>query len=213
MSWSLNELEALARKAARGRGMTWGMAEETGRATRALCGWGMDAPSALAKLLQLQDGLAHDAVAPARTAGPWRATGGALCPIAAGCCLNDFATMLRSGPIHMHSVAQPLLLLGFVQMAARRLGQPVRLTIGAVQFCVTGDDIAVEGDLPDLPDQSDVTAALADAPFGTALIRHSRADVSDGAAAILTAFAHRTYAPATEASRLAGAGAGLSDND
>ena len=29
----------------------------------------------------------------------------------------------------------------------------------------------------------------------------------------LTALAHRTYAPATEASRLAGAGAGLTDND
>jgi hypothetical protein len=31
--------------------------------------------------------------------------------------------------------------------------------------------------------------------------------------ATLTRFAHNTYAPATEASRLAGAGAGLSDND
>jgi len=31
--------------------------------------------------------------------------------------------------------------------------------------------------------------------------------------AVLTRFAHNTYAPATEASRLAGAGAGLSDND
>ena len=30
---------------------------------------------------------------------------------------------------------------------------------------------------------------------------------------ILTNFAHKTYAPATEASRLAGAGAGLNDND
>jgi hypothetical protein len=29
----------------------------------------------------------------------------------------------------------------------------------------------------------------------------------------LNAFAQRTYAPATEASRLAGAGAGLTDND
>jgi hypothetical protein len=29
----------------------------------------------------------------------------------------------------------------------------------------------------------------------------------------LNSYAHRTYAPATEASRLAGAGAGLNDND
>ena len=33
------------------------------------------------------------------------------------------------------------------------------------------------------------------------------------AMATLTQFAHKTYAPSTEQSRLAGAGAGLNDND
>ena len=213
MNWSLNEIEALARKAARGRGMSWGLAEETGRATRVLCEWGVDAPAALALLLQRHDGLAQNAVAPVNAIGPWRAKGGTLCPVAAGCCLNDFAAALASGPIQMHGVAQPILLLGFAQMTARWLGHPVCLTIGAVQTRADGDGMFALGDLSALPDISDVTAALAKAPFGAAMIRHSRAEVSDDTAAILTAFAQRTYAPATEASRLAGAGAGLSDND
>ena len=43
--------------------------------------------------------------------------------------------------------------------------------------------------------------------------RHLRADPDPNDWAALLAFAHRTYAPATEESRLRGAGAGLSDND
>ena len=41
----------------------------------------------------------------------------------------------------------------------------------------------------------------------------SRAQPAPEAWATLNRLAHRTYAPATEESRLKGAGAGLSDND
>jgi hypothetical protein len=40
-----------------------------------------------------------------------------------------------------------------------------------------------------------------------------RAQVSPESWARLSGFAHRTFAPATEESRMRGAGAGLSDND
>jgi len=40
-----------------------------------------------------------------------------------------------------------------------------------------------------------------------------RADVSAESWQRLSTFAHRTFAPATDASRLRGAGPGLSDND
>jgi hypothetical protein len=38
-------------------------------------------------------------------------------------------------------------------------------------------------------------------------------DIGDEIWEALSAFAHRTYVPASEASRLKGAGAGLTDND
>ena len=41
----------------------------------------------------------------------------------------------------------------------------------------------------------------------------ARADIPEAIARQLDAFAQRTYAPETETSRLAGAGAGLTDND
>ena len=34
MTWSLNEIESLAKKAARGAGLDWGLAEEAGKTTR-----------------------------------------------------------------------------------------------------------------------------------------------------------------------------------
>ena len=40
MSYSLNEFEALALKAARGAGLPWGLAEEAGKAVRILSSFG-----------------------------------------------------------------------------------------------------------------------------------------------------------------------------
>ncbi len=54
MSWSLNEIEGLARKAARGSGLSWGLAEEAGKATRWLCAAGLPGADALAGLLTAQ---------------------------------------------------------------------------------------------------------------------------------------------------------------
>ena len=48
MNWSLNELDAMARKAARGAGYSWGLAEEAGRATRWLAAAGLPGPMCLA---------------------------------------------------------------------------------------------------------------------------------------------------------------------
>jgi len=50
-------------------------------------------------------------------------------------------------------------------------------------------------------------------PQGAPLAPQSRAVIDVKTRTCLEEFAQRTFAPATEASRLAGAGAGLSDND
>ena len=86
MTWSLNEYEALARKAARGVGMSWGQAEEVGKAARRLEELGVHASGQLAALLERNDGRSLDSLCPDALDLPWRATGGLLCPIAAGTC-------------------------------------------------------------------------------------------------------------------------------
>ena len=59
MSWSLGETGALALKAARGAGMTWGLAEEASEAVVWLQARGLPGVSALCRYLswyQLQNG-------------------------------------------------------------------------------------------------------------------------------------------------------------
>ena len=48
---SLAEIDAMGRKAARGAGLPWGLAEEAGRAARHLAAWGLPGPEALAALV------------------------------------------------------------------------------------------------------------------------------------------------------------------
>ncbi len=72
---SLNEVEGLAGKAARGAGLAWGMAEETAKAARWLAACGLDwAPSLPALLAQHADWRLPDV-----PAGPLRAGAPVAC--------------------------------------------------------------------------------------------------------------------------------------
>jgi len=87
VSWSLNEIESLAKKATRGAGRSWGLAEEAGKATRWLCAAGLPGAEALAALLERTDGTAHADLSPALSGDRWQARGGTLCPLIAGAAL------------------------------------------------------------------------------------------------------------------------------
>lgn len=215
MTWSMNEAEALAKKAARGAGMSWGLAEEAGKATRSLLELGIDATGPLADLLTLHDGAAFCQISPMDTRDVWRADGGSLCPIAAGSCLTDVAADLANAPITLGLTAFPMFLVPFAQIAARQLKSVVRLDWLGAQIEATQNAVYFGGTLDalTLADVDNVTYSITSSTLKHALPSVCRATISDDIAARLTAFAHRTYAPATDASRLAGAGAGLSDND
>lgn len=168
MTWSLNETEALCRKAARGAGMPWGLAEEAGRAARWLEDRGQAGAGALAKLL-----------------GRWNAGMTPRdCPVLAGAAMAD-AGVMPASPVTADPLTWP-----FVAMIAGLTGEALSPTEG----------VKIN------PDGSLVLSSA---------MQHLRGRAAPDAAAIATleSFAARTYAPATEASRLAGAGAGTSDND
>ncbi len=216
MSHSLNEIASRAKYAARGAGLSWGMAEEAARATRWLASHDLAGPALLSELLHQNDGVPHTQVAPVSLDGEWQARSGTLCPIAAGAALNDCADQLADGqPVTMTDVAYPLLILPFAAWASIHLKQPVRVSWQNVQIDTDGDGIW----LSDPASQLNVAQVAAlrcergpqreDAPKRPG----QRGTVLPDTWARLDAFAQRTYAPATEASRLLGAGAGLSDND
>jgi hypothetical protein len=209
MSFSLNEMEATAKRATRGAGYSWGQAEEASKAARWLCAQGLDGAGVLARLLTL--GLASDLAAhrPRKVDHSWRGVG-ELCPLSAGPLLSDSADLLKINPIEMQDVCAPELLLPFAANAARVLQCWVSIEFDGTLAVTDGDHLAVHGIFPVTARR--VTVSQGDAPE-TLLNRHSRAQPTPGDWDILNRFAHRTYAPATEESRLLGAGAGLSDND
>ncbi|MCP1170623.1 DUF3726 domain-containing protein [Limimaricola litoreus] len=216
MICSLNEIEALARKAARGGAMSWGLAEEAGKAVRWLSDNGFPGPWLLAELLRQNDGKPYCDLAPEQPDGILRARRGPLCPIIAGALICDRADELKAGAtLRLHEVAVPLLLAPFAFAASRSAGVALALEWQGVSLLLDGG----------VPKLAGAAAVPAGAGTGTTSVTLTARDgqapawspatpdrhVSAETFRILESFAFRTYAPATEASR-AGAGAG-SDMD
>ncbi|WP_317057407.1 MULTISPECIES: DUF3726 domain-containing protein [Roseovarius] len=221
MSWSLNEVEGLARKAARGAGYSWGLAEEAGKATRWTSAAGWPGAAALAQLLTQTDGVATSELGPASLSKTWTAKSGALCPITTGAVLCDLASDWANGAsLSLGPVLQPMLLIPYAVWAADRTG--AALSLSWEGLTLTRADGETYLDDPKNARQtsraewvrlSPATIPEVKPTLGARLTRCYRADMSAETTATLTAFAQRTYAPETEESRLSGAGAGLTDND
>ena len=184
---SLNEVTSTARKAAKGVGYTWGHADDAGRATAWLWGHGIDGITALSQLL--------------------KNTEPSTCPIRIG---TRFCDAPPSTAITFPEVQSPILLLSFAAELAKIIEADVALTIGEIPYSASVKGMF--GQTEGHPVRAKVTLALAPAT-GPHLALVSRRTAPTAAWEALNVFAHKTYAPATEASRLAGAGAGVTDND
>lgn len=201
MNLSLNEVEAMAKKATRGAGYAWGLAEEAAKATRWLSGRGVDGVAVLAAALSRRGGCAAAGQGGCRTCS--------ACPLGAGPAVSDTAATLTVRDMRFDAVAQPMLLVPFAAMAARRIGATVTVASGPGVAVTDGTQLALSGSFP-------TEAAVAVSVGGTVqkpVAPTTRATPDIVAWAQIEALAHRTYAPATEESRALGAGAGLSDND
>jgi hypothetical protein len=208
---SLNEIEALAKKATRGAGYPWGIAEEAGKAVRWLCAANTDGCLALAELLTECDGtvLSDRAPLPGKT---WTSRGDRLCPLLAGAALSDLAETLVESELRLANVSRPILLAPFAGLSARFLEASVLLDWDSAQVATDGEILAIRGDIRSACADVSVSVGTGFHQAET-LPKQSRAAPDANTLATLNRLAHRTFAPATEASRLAGAGAGLSDND
>ncbi len=213
MSYSLNEIQALCTRAARGAGSPWGMAQDAGRAARCLAQAGLPGATLLAGLLEIIDGadisdfspkLLHDEI--------WRAPHG-LSPLAAGAALSDTASRLNMGQgVTLENLHFPLLLALFLRDAARQIAHPIMAEWPGGRVVTDGGNLAANGKVLETPQAERCVISRSQVPF-TPLSTTFRATPSAEVLSRLNSFAQRTYAPATEESRNRGAGAGNSDND
>ena len=203
MSWSLGETGALVQKAARGTGFPWGLAEEVATSVTWLQAHNLPGVMILCSYLGQ-----HSINLPDRSGVS------TACPISLGCAISD-------GVVHMPATAGERVELGVVHSPALLLGVLQLHAEGPFWLRARGKEFSQLASADDL-----WNAGLMAAAVQCEIRRDSTPQVDSHTAiqsripdqyecciARLTAFAHRTYAPATSQSRLSGAGAGLNDND
>jgi Protein of unknown function (DUF3726) len=218
MLCSLNEIEAQLRKAARGAGLPWGLAEEAGNAARWLAMHGIGCLPIVAALLEENDGRRYDELAIERAEGTWRARGGTLCPLTAGPAIVDRADEIAGGrTVVMEGVAWPVLLAPFAAATAAATGASIALAWPGARFTFANGCVRLAAAL-DATEAACAVRATCGSFVGAGhgrLVKAGSAGVvvDDLAWSRLDVFVQRTYVPASEESRLKGAGAGLLDID
>lgn len=213
--YSLNEVEALAKRACRGAGYAWGLAEDAGKAVRWLCAHHLPGMSTLADLLQAQDGVDLATLRPTSLGADWTSFSHQLCPLICGAALSDCADLVGTGGhVTMHGITHPLLVVPFAGFAARHTGGALELSWDNAKLTTDGDKLAMWSDDGLAPTAATrLTCRRLCRMPKPGRMPGQRAAVRTATWDALTCLAHRTYAPATEDSRLRGAGAGATDTD
>lgn len=216
---SCNEAASLCMKAARGAGMSWGMAEEAGFSASWLVSHGIDGPSYLRAHLERADGKAWEDLCPTITPATWRnAADHAVCPIILGTTMCDYAD-LPQGPapdavIQLGPVSMPILLVPFLAELARKNALKITLVGADGTICIEDSAAWLDVAARSLTAQQlDLTLSVKAAqPHKSSVPTTSKSCTTAATIAALNTLAMRTTVPASEASR-ASAGSTLSDND
>ena len=220
---SLNEVESLSTKAARGAGMSWGLAEEAGYASRWLVSRGFDGVSLLAWHLRSIRGKSWQEICPVVKPGEWRTMtiGQPLCPIALGATISDHlgadGTPLNGSGLRVGELNSPALILPFLAMAAGALQQTISVCHGHDFVRIFADE-SIAGDISTLFVANCATLVISvdqHSAHNDSKVHANRtapAAIDSDAAAFLHELAMQTTVPSSAGSRTH-AGAPGSDND
>ena len=227
--YSIGEISAMVRKAYRGSGMPWGLAEEAGWAAGWMAMHRLPGVESFAGMLTALDKLPVDKRLPQNVpVNPSQDSGtpgtiffaaspsSVLCPVAAGVTIGDFfAGDTNWSTLTVGPVSYPVILLPFVDRLAIACRRRITVQWGDLTVITNGDGVRLDGDPSGLGvAQADQVTLLMQDIAGEPRRGVSRRGHGHPAAfKVLQKLAHRTYVPATELSRAAGAGAGRIDDD
>ncbi len=204
---SLGEFRALVAKAARGAGFSWGLADDLAYSAKRLAEFGVPSGAMAVRLLERIDGVDLNKVMPANGFEP---TGDVLCPVCTGAYVADVGMGVADGEsLRITALTEPAL-LGPLLATAQQTGKLSCVVSWDGGECIASSESVVL--VGSAPPQATVTVRWV-ATTSAAATREHRVLLEPAIIERLGEFAHRTYAPNTEASREAGAGAGLLDDD
>lgn len=222
VDYSLNETTKLALLAAKGAGYSWGMAQEASRSVSWLVRQDLPGPKLLKKLLLNQSTPESIASSIPNISGNHLSANNDtwLCPLASGCAVSDsYLALNMDEPIVLTTMKVPVLMLPFVAQIALRSGKVLVLEFEGTCITTNGEQIRFSS-YEDIAIGNAATVVCragseVNSQFNPAdrVAQHDRATVDQQDWDALTAYAQKTYAPATQKSRALGAGSGLNDND
>ncbi len=217
VSLSRNEVASLCMKAARGAGMSWGLAEEAGYAAAWLVQHDIDGPRHLYAHLKQAQGRQWRDLCPTAQPGQWQAPANrALCPIALGATLCDYAGLPEGiqvgSSIEIGRVDHPILLIPFLAVIAGSADMVFDIEWQGGALCIDGGSDALgraEAALDGLQIPIKLTARVGKPK---AVAAGNAPSISAEIITALNTLAMRTTVPSSDASR-AGAGSTTPDND
>jgi hypothetical protein len=200
MRASFNEIESTVQKAARGAGYPWGLAEEAGQAARWLAANGLP-------WLETSGAAFSEAAVRAVGSDGWQ-----LNPIATAAWYADLGGV-KGGAISQGRMLAPVWFAGVLAVGASRVGEAAVLSWvareGPAKLVLwRGALVMAEGALA-----SGEAITLECRALGPALPAVTDCNVDERRWSTLLALEKLTYVPASDRSRMSGAGAGLVDND
>lgn len=190
---SFNEVGTLAAKVARASGFSWGLAEDIGRAARALAARGE--PWSEALLVLARDAEKFEAPSQQRLSRwlrrePDQASIKPICPVRTAAFLADVAGALNT-PLQLEYVGLPIWLEGILLAST------------------AGSNYSVDYGLNPLVAAGDVIIGKVARPLKS--VARQRAEIAPDSLAALGLIAQRLYVPESEGSRQRGAGGGSVD--
>lgn len=205
---SFGEIAAMAKRATRGAGYAWGASEDASAATEWLSRNGLPGVAALSQALSTR---ARPPMVRVTIGQPWTAVDGThICPLMAGAALTDHNHHAADdGGITILGLRSPLLTVGCVGAFGEATGRCFKLEWDEILIEVGRERCLFKGSALDLSssstDKCKYTEIDAAAPHNIPPCP-ARPSIAAADWRLLEQLASQTYAPATPASRLSGAG-------
>ncbi len=209
---SMNEVETLSTKAARGSGFSWGLAEDIGKAARSLAAAELPWQEALLALLAYEGTRASPIIlARSDTSQIVSASGsdGPLCPVRTGAWLLDSGILQGEDSLEIEGLALPIWLAA--SLVAAGSGRTMMLSWKGAEMRIAGNRLLGIGD--------ELLASSANAALVPCEVQidqgtpKGRAWIDKSILAALDTIAAKTYVPSSESSRAKGAGGSRTDNE
>ena len=211
MIYSLNEIDAHCKKAARGCGFEWGYAEEFGKIARWLAAYNLPGVSVIAHYLIQKHSSAEEFSKPiAINQFEFKAANNSsLCPIKLGSFLSDTAQINENTVLKFNNLAYPILLLPYLAQLTSDFNQTIIYRYEQVEVQFSNGQL----NLTDTDTLTCEQTSIASCTFDSEKIVGKPAavvgqNVDQAIWNHLKKFAEKTYVPASEASRK---GAGPAD--